>query len=499
MGPFHMVYHYTERSLVCKEQFAFKEFYDIIDPMLKQLRNKKTAKKVWILVTAAVVVTFIFWGSGAMRSKQDSMYAGRIFGRNYTALEYKDSFDAVSTAAILQFGDKLPEVQKYLNLESQAWERLMLLHEAKRRNVTASDKEVIDLIETYPFFQRNNRFDQRTYEEVTRYVFHVKPRIFEEQTRGNIMLSKLYDEVTKDAAVREEDMKDEYIRANEEISIYYIASLSAEFTKDVHPKDDELKDYFAKNSLNFKQPLSFNIEYAAFDSEDKAKSILPHLRRNADFNKVAQGVGASVKETGLFAQTDPVPGIGWSPDVLALLAKLQEGDFSPVLHIDKNYYLIRLKERKEPYIPEFEKIKEKVKERIIKEQSEGKAQGKMQECIKKIREEYAKNPKKVDMNKIAKQFGLKSDSTNLFKFGSYIEGIGASDNFWTVARQLKDDEFSAPITTTSGFYVIKPRMKVAIDEKKFEKEKAEFRKKLLAQKKQEFFTQFLEELKRKAQ
>jgi parvulin-like peptidyl-prolyl isomerase len=51
----------------------------------------------------------------------------------------------------------------------------------------------------------------------------------------------------------------------------------------------------------------------------------------------------------------------------------------------------------------------------------------------------------------------------------------------------------------SGFYIIKLKSKIPVDEKKFREEKPEFAKKLLLQKKEEYFSRFLQDLKRKAQ
>jgi hypothetical protein len=467
--------------------------------MLKALRKKKTARKVWLVVSAAVIVTFIFWGSGAMRTKQESAFAGRIFGRNITFLEYKDALDAVKISALQQFGDKLPEAEKYLNLEQQAWERLILLHEAKERRIKVSDKEVVELIEGYPFFKRNGQFDNRAYNEVLRYDFHIEPRVFEEETRQNLMLSKLYEQVTREITVRNEDIESEYQKANEEVSIYYIASIPSDFSKQVNPSEQDLKDYFAANQLNFKQPLSFNLEYISSESTDKIKDAAARLNKKSDLAKVANDLGLTVKETGLFAQEGAVPGIGWSPEISNLISKFRVGQFSSVILADKTYYILRLKERKEPYIPEFATIKDKVREAFIKDKTRKIAQEKIEGCITKLQELYKKDPKEIDFNKVAKEFGVKSDSTASFKYGSYIEGIGASDIFWMTAQRLRDDEFSEILGTPSAFYIIKPKSKVSIDEKKFETEKAEFAKKLLTQQKQEYFNKFVDNLNKKAQ
>jgi hypothetical protein len=105
----------------------------------------------------------------------------------------------------------------------------------------------------------------------------------------------------------------------------------------------------------------------------------------------------------------------------------------------------------------------------------------------------------VNLEKTAKNFGLRTSSTDLFKYGSYIEGVGASDTFWTIAQNLKEEEFSDVIYMPSGFYIIKLKSRVAVDENKFAAEKTEFSEKLLAQKKTEVFYTFVLELKKKAQ
>jgi len=73
------------------------------------------------------------------------------------------------------------------------------------------------------------------------------------------------------------------VKANEEISIYYVAATPADSAKNLGPTESELKDYFSRNSLAFKQPLSFNLDYLMLDSQEKIqevpKSVIPPQRR----------------------------------------------------------------------------------------------------------------------------------------------------------------------------------------------------------------------------
>lgn len=471
--------------------------------MLKKLRHKKTAKKVWIVLAILIVPAFVLWGAGSfMRSnKEDDRYGyvGKVFGKKISSLEYSDAMDAVRNQAFIQFGDNLAEVQKYLNLESQAWERIMLLAEAKRRRIKTKDKEIIETIESYPFFQRNDRFNERIYQDMLKYAFRAQARVFEEQVRQNLVISKLFGQVTDAVKIDNNEIRMEYEKANEQVSVYYIAALAADFAKALAPTDNEISAYFANNKLEFKEPLSFNLEYIASESEDKIKSLFPYVKKKEYFNKLLKDTKLEIKETGLFAETSPIPGIGWLPQVTELLFKVKIGQFLPALKMDKTYYLIRLKERKEPYIPEFDKIKDKVKEALIKERSTDIAKKKIEECYTKLKQDYTTNPGTVDFERTAATFGLKSNSTIMFKYGSYIEGIGASDAFWVYTKNLKENEPSKVISLPSGFYIIKIKSRLPVDENKFKEEAGEFGKKLLLQKKQEHFTSFVAELKKSSQ
>jgi peptidyl-prolyl cis-trans isomerase D len=475
--------------------------------MLKKLRQKKTARKIWILLAILVVPAFVLWGSGSsIRSKQETTYAGKIFGKEISFLKYKDALEAVRNQAIMQLGDNFSEMQKYLNLENQAWERLILLDEVKKRKIKANNQEVIELIKGYPFFQKKGQFDPVIYSQILQYVFRTQPRLFEEQTRQTISLTKLYNAVTKTISLDDSEIKEAYRKENGQISIYYLASLDADLPKDITVTEEEIKDYFIKNASEFNRPPSFNLEYISLGSKDnetiigeQINKIALRLNKKEDFAKVAGDFGLKIQETGAFTQTEPIPGIGWSEQILNLISKLKIGQYSPPIKLDKSYYILKLKNKRQSYMPDFEMIKEEAKIALIKNKGKNIAKEKMEGCLKKLKELSQISPAAANFEQLAKEFGLKFGATELFKYGSYIEGVGASERFWTIAQVLKEAEVSGIIDMPSGLYIIKAKSRSPIDENKFAAEKTEFAQKLLAQKKQEYFIKFVEDLKKKAQ
>ncbi|MEI6631755.1 MAG: SurA N-terminal domain-containing protein, partial [bacterium] len=321
--------------------------------MLRQLRDKKTAKKIWIILAIIILPAFVLWGSGSIiKNKGEPGYVGRIFGKRITLMQYKDALDATRNQMIMQYGEDLAEIQKNVNLESMAWERILLLSEADKRKIKTEDKEVIGQIQTYPFFQRKGKFDNAIYAQMMQYVFRTQSRIFEEQTRENLRLLKLFKDVTREVKLTEKEIADSYRKNNEEISLYYITSQYNDFKKEINPFEGGLRDYFSKNALKFKQPLSFNLEYIQLTTEgqeenivrEKAKKIAARLNKNSELIKIAKEFGLTSKETGFFGQADAIPGIGWSPEILALVSKAKVKDILPFIYTDKSYCILKLKE-----------------------------------------------------------------------------------------------------------------------------------------------------------
>jgi hypothetical protein len=332
-----------------------------------------------------------------------------------------------------------------------------------------------------------------------KYVFRTQARLFEEQIRQNLVLFKLYQKVTEGITLADKETTQEYRKLNEQVSVYYLAALPAEFAKDIAAGDEEVKNYFSRNQLQFKQPPSFDIEYVSWteDAKDinaiknKAESLI--LKKD-NFAKAARELGFQVKETGLFAQTDPIPGIGWSAQILSLLEEAKKGELLPVIQADKYYYLIKLKERKEPYIPQLETVKDKVKEALVKEKANETAKAKLETCLKELNK-----PGAISLEQAARNYGLKSGVTAPFTYSSYIEGIGISDSFWLNAQDLKEGQLSGVIELPSGFYAVRLKSRTPVDEKKFAAEKEAFAQKLLLQKKEEYFANLMRDLRKKSQ
>jgi hypothetical protein len=352
--------------------------------MLKILRNKKTAKKVWIILAIIIIPAFAFWGFGSSGRQEGSSVVGKISGRNITAIEFNNSLIAVRTAALMQFGDRLGEIEKYLNFEGQAWERLIILAEANRRRIRASDQEVIAQIQNAPYFQDQKGFSNKLYQETLRYALRLQPRIYEEQTRQNLILTKLYDQVTKDFKLTDEQIRQGYLQTNQELSIYYIASLFSNFSKSVQPTDQEITSYFEKNKAMFKEPASekqpVRIPELA-EIKDKVKNALIEQTakemalakinecaqnlKKMDFNQAASSCNLKVSSTDFFKSGGMIENLGAARGFWNTAKNLKDNEISNVISNDQGYYLIKLKSLKPIDENKFTEGKEAFAKRLL--------------------------------------------------------------------------------------------------------------------------------------
>lgn len=476
--------------------------------MLKILRNKKTAKKIWLGLALIIVPAFIFWGSGSMiRSQERGNLPGRIFGRAVSQQEYQEALLAVKNQAMMQFGDNLGEIQKYVDFNALAWQRLVLLAEARKKRINASDAEVIGQIESLPLFKNaHGQFDNRLYNQILQYVLRTQPRTFEEQVRQNIIMRKLYEKVTSDIKIDDRLLKEEYKKTNQEVSVSYIAAIPSDFISDLNITEQQEKEYFLKNEFEFKMPISYNLEYVTLSSEGKSEEELKDtiqklsisLHKKNNLKGAAGELGLQVKETGLFTEDAPIPGIGWSQEVSRLLSKWKAGKAPITIASGKEIYVLVLKEKKAPYVPDFETVKDRAREKLLKDTAKQIARQKIEECLARLKSLPRAEIDEEDFKKAASTSGLKFESTGPFKYGTYMAGIGSSDDFWNAAVGMKEEQYSGVIAMDSGFYIIRLKNISAFDEKRFLEEKEGFSQKLLERKKEERFTKFLEDLLRLA-
>lgn len=462
--------------------------------MFKPLRRKKVVKfTMW-----ALVIAFVVWGAGSMATSRKN-YAGIIFGKKISIPEYNRSYNAVLNRAKMLYADNLPKFKKFLNLKAQAWDRLILKCEAKRRSIRASNKEVIERVASFAFYQRNGLFDKKLYRYIVENVFQTTPREFEESVRDDIIIEKMIDSITKDIKLTEDEIRQAYKLKNELADVSFLLVKPEGFKEAVSVNEEEMAHFYKEQKKSFKSPVSVNVIYLAIPCNEKkedarlaAEEIMTSIKKGKTLKEVSKEYGIALKETGFFSINSKIPEIGLSyPFALAALG-LKKNQISDIVQTHDSFYIMRLKSRKEPQILPFEEVENRVKDMLILKKKEEKAKGLAEKILSRTSQEDK------TLEDVAEEFNYKLLTAKQISRKSYIKEIGPSDSFAEICFSLKAKEIGGPAKTQRGYAVVRLDELKPVDEAKFLKEKESFAKTLLDRKKTEQFQKWFLNLKKQA-
>jgi len=488
--------------------------------MLKILRKKGVSKKILWAVIVIIIFAFGFGGTAYMvaRQQQKIKYAGKIFGQTISFEDYDKAYQETTVQFILRYGDNFSKIRQYLDLDAETWNRLILLYEANRRHIKVTDKEIIELIEQFPMFQRNKKFDNELYNNMLRYGLNIRPRPFEENIRNAIKLNKLSMEQTASLNLTDDQIFDAYKKQNEKTQINYVLFSADQFKKEILVDETETQKYYADQKDAFLVPPSISFEYLEFpfpiekqavdnkeqDDNEQAKNLLQEkasvvynqLAAGADLAKTAQENNIEIKTTDFFSMEKPNLSLGWPYEILANLFQIDAVNFHEPFETSNGICIVRIKEKRDAYVPEYATIKEDVKNALIEKKAQKLSQEKAQQTISSIKENYNQSK---DFKKTAQDLNLTFYQTPIFKRGDYLETIGISKLFEDAAFELTEiNPISDVIKTGKGFCILHLEKYVPVDETEYKKDKETFAEKLITEMKDKSFGEFLTSLKLKA-
>ena len=531
--------------------------------MLKFLRQKRTIKILLWIVAVVVIVAFVLWGAPTRLGEKQGRpkYAGEIFGKKIPFDKFIETYQASRNQAIIIYGNEFQKYSQFINLQENAWDRLILLAVAQNENIKVTNEEVIKKIKSFPFFQKDGKFDLETYNLLLKYVFNVEPREFEEEIRQSLVIETLIQKSLGNIGVTEEELENAYAKENDTARVTYVLIKKDDFKNAVDVSQEKLKKFYQDKKENFRTPKQVDIEYIKVDFEGQKEKVSVSDEeietyytnnkkqfKKSDEEKEAKGQeksdykqldevkeeiktivlaqktqekalelayevsdflyeGKSPKEvseefslplgkTGFFNATQSIPDIGWSYQFLVTAFKLEKDQISDIVQTPKGYYILKLIDKKEPYIPPLDEIKKKVTESFVNEKAKAKAKEKTQAILAVLEKE--KNEESFDFSQATEALGLKNYSTEDFKKDAYIPNIGQSKEFTQEAFKLNEEQISQIIEVPNGYAILMVDERKPFDREKFTEEKESFKEKLLERKKQEYYIEWFKNLKQKA-
>jgi peptidyl-prolyl cis-trans isomerase D len=230
------------------------------------------------LIIGAIVVVFVLWGIGTMRSAQFQKVA-EVDGTKIYLPEYLRAYqNLVRTYQERLGGDFNEETAKALNLKAQTLNQLVdeviVKKAAERLGLVVTDAELRHYIQRIPAFSDERGFNEKRYQQLLARQ-HLPVSDFEAQERQQLLLQKVVGFITSFAKVSEADLQETYRLEHEAVRVGYLIVAPAAFLKEQQVSPEEIQTFYDKHKELFWEPEKFQALYTLLkfgDFEAKIKS-----------------------------------------------------------------------------------------------------------------------------------------------------------------------------------------------------------------------------------
>ncbi|MBS1244988.1 MAG: PpiC-type peptidyl-prolyl cis-trans isomerase [Deltaproteobacteria bacterium] len=244
--------------------------------MLSVLRRNAGSWAIKIILTF-IALTFIWWGVGTY-SEQGRNVAATVGGETITMNELAEAVSGLEKTYREVYGPAFtPEMAKTLNLKQQAVDSLvqrkLLLAEAGRMGLSATDAEVQREIASVPAFQQDGQFREDRYRSILSYN-RVTTAAFEASKREEITLKKIEGLLAAGALVPETEAKELFRVASRKIRLLVVTA-DPETAKAGAPAEGEIAAKYESAKESFRTPARVKLAVAVFSPDRFGREIQP--------------------------------------------------------------------------------------------------------------------------------------------------------------------------------------------------------------------------------
>lgn len=473
--------------------------------MLDFLRKKKRSWIITILLGLIIVVFIAFYG-GSQQPTGVTSHVAEVNGESISQREFIVHYQrAVERYREMFKGSLTPELLKNLNIKQSLLEEMiearLVLQEARRLGLSATDEELMNAIAQVPEFHVNGRFNKERYIQLLR-ANRLTPAQFEEDQRKQLTIQRLLGVLADAAHVTEAEVRERYRFEQEKINLQFVRFSVSDNLSDVRITDEDVQKFYDRNKESLKEPLKVQVEYIPYSFEQfsgpvqltdkevedyynsnratkfttpkqaKVRYVMVRLDAVADAKQkeaaqvranriVAEARGGkSFAELAKKESQDPSAEkggeIGWLnqgqlPEALdKQIFALAKGEISEPIETPVGFHIVKVEDIKEEKTLSLAEAKPVITRELKLEKGK-------YEAAKIADRDREKAASGNDLAKIAQESGLSLKTTRLFSEGEVLPEIGPTQDFYKTALALKAKEVSSVIEGPNAYYVLQAK------------------------------------------
>ncbi|WP_272701554.1 SurA N-terminal domain-containing protein [Desulfovibrio sp. Fe33] len=470
--------------------------------MLEIMRENASGWIVKILF-AIIIIVFVFaFGMSGLDNSGDPTVA-TVNGQTISRAEYEEMFMRASEN-LRRSNPDLPAGQlrspefKQMVLGELISQKL-LLGEAEKLGIRASDKEVAAGIAAVPAFKdEKGAFSNDRYQAALREI-RMTPAEFEKSYRRDLTMQKVKDAVAASADVSEAQARQLFDWIAEQVRIDYIEILPVDFRNQADVSAAEVKSYYDENQDRFRIPAQTSLRTITFTPENLARfqtvsddEIKAYFEANKDsmqepeqiharhilvavkssdsdadkekakarIDKIYEEAKAGADFAQLAKDNSDGPSasnggdLGWFgkgsmvPDFEEAAFALDKGGVSKPVQTRFGWHVIKVEDKKEGTTKTLEEATDEIKTRLAQE----KGSDKVNEMLDQATDRLVSGMKLDD---IAAELGIEAVATDPMPAQFLAQTFGMSaDAAKAVTDLAPGDTYKSPVSINGGYILV---------------------------------------------
>ena len=224
----------------------------------------------WVIkiILGFIAVTFIWWGVGSY-SERERDVAATVGETKISMGELSEAIGGLEKVYRDVYGAALtPEMAKALNFRKQAIDTLiqktLMLSEARKLGLSASDEEVQREIAATPAFQVNGQFNPEQYQATLKYN-RITTSGYEESRRQELTMRKMEGLLAAGAQVPESEARDLFQMTSRKVRLLVVSADPEKIKGVASPTEGEIAARYEQAKENYRIPARVKLLAARFD------------------------------------------------------------------------------------------------------------------------------------------------------------------------------------------------------------------------------------------
>lgn len=440
--------------------------------LIENLRNSTESTSTRFLI-GVVVLAFVIAGGSSTRQGCAGGMAATVNGETISIQE----FDRALRSNFQRAGSGLDDAQR-AELQRSTLDQLVrqrvLLQEARRLGLAVSDAELARSIKAVPAFQKDEKFDEKTYLERLERMSYSRSE-FEAMQRELLLLQKLQEVVARGALVTEAEVRAAWQKENTQVDLTFVRFPPAEFLGDVVVSDadrdallaarasDIEARYKADYERSYNLPKRYHLHAVLLRTDiggvDKAavqaraEAIAAQAKAGSDFADLARRWSEDLSakdggDLGVLAADALDPALATAADATGA------GNISAVVETGRGFQVLRVESIEEAHVIPLEEARAQIAVDMLK-----------LERVDAVASEYAARVLSawsaggVLPRELVDAKGLPVVETGRFSLGddgvpSLADGPAAAELLAAVAKAKSGEVLAAPFTIKGITYAV---------------------------------------------